>query len=289
MKLETFQGKPKRKYIRKVKNEDILNNNIQSYLQNENIENNDEDIMNNLDNLIKKNEEEELSNGIKKMRLNDNIQFSEKVLFENENTKNENIKVQLKEEIKNLNNIQHNIEIISTINRAKITKVEKVYYNPNVINVQNYEFMTPINVYLYYVSERISLNVTKYIIYTHNYKKIDHHILCSTNKPFEYKEDKSNVNKSEVIQLTHNVTLYVKEYIQNKRDYSYKNCQEVLNKKRKKEVIENSFDYDFCQLYLDCLSNNHKNSYIFEYENKYFSFTYDIYNNEYKTPKLLTN
>jgi hypothetical protein len=262
MKLETLQGKPKRKYVRKNKeNEEVI--------QIVQLEVNEEyNIINDLDNEINEN----LSKCVKKMKLNENEneKSNQKQIFINNFKENKN---------ENLDIIQNNVELISSINRSKPTYVEKVYYNPNVINVKDYEFMTPINVYLYYVSERISKNVIKYILYSHVSKNVDHHILCPITKPNDYNAKESNIKKEEIITLAPNVTLYIREYNQTKRNYSIENCNNSLNKKRK---IGDLFDYDFCQLHLETLESKHKNSYIFEHENKYFSFTYDIIDNNIK-------
>ncbi len=248
MKLETLQGKPKRKYVRKNK---------------ENAEVKEEyNIINDLDNEINEN----LSKCIKKIKLNE--EENEIIITNFKENKNENLDM-----------IQNNVELISSINRSKPIYVQKVYYNPNVINVKDYEFMIPINVYLYYVSERVSKNVIKYILYTHVTKKVDHHILCPTIKPSDYNAKESNIKKEEIITLAPNVTLYVREYNQTKRNYTIENCNNSLNRKRK---IGDLFDYDFCQLHLEILESKHKNSYIFEHENKYFSFTYDIIDNNIK-------
>ncbi len=281
MKLETLQGKPKRKYVRKSKENEMettLNNYIinttniveDEIMNNSNDDNNNDnnDIINELDNEINEN----LSKCVKKMKLNN----ENKDVFNFEKKELEIKKAELKKEIKQIDIIQNNIEILSTLNRSKATLIDKVYYNPNVINVKDYEFMSPINVYLYYVSEQIGKNVKKYIIYTHIYKHIDHHILCPTNKPNDYNVIDSSIKKEEIIILAPNITLYVREYNQTKRNYTYENCNKALNKKRKKEVLENGFDYDFCQLHIEGLEYKHKNSYIFEHENKYFSFLYDI-------------
>ncbi len=275
MKLETFQGKPKRKYVRKVKEAESSNLNTFIINNNNNIENSnlddsnlddsnldDSNIIESLDNEINQN----LSNCVKKMKLNND---------------DDEQKAELKKEIKQLNNIQHNVEMLSTIHRSKPVYVEKVYYNPNVINVKDYEFMTPINVYLYYVSEKIGKNVIKYVIYTHIYKHMDHHILCPTVEPLEYELKECKI-RSEVILLGPNVTLHVKEYIKKRGVYTYESCEKSLNRKRKKEVFENGFDYDFCQLRIEGLEYKHKNSYIFEYESKYISFVYDIYKSIYE-------
>lgn len=292
MKLEEFKGKPKRKYVRKQKesetnslntfllnNENNHNHNDNNNSTSDNDMYDDSNIINDLDNEINEN----LSKSIKRMKLN---------------PENNDIKpllpivcTQVKKE-ENLDIIQNNIELLSTINRIKPTKfekVEKVYYNPNVIDVKDYEFMTPINVYLYYVSERIGKNVIKYITYTHIYNHIDHHLLCPTSLPSNYNAHESAIKKEEIIKLTPNVTLYVREYTQSKRNYTYENCQRSLNKKRKKDEFENGFDYDFCQLYIEGLDYKHKNSYIFEYESKYFMFDYNIYDHQIKDIKLLTN
>lgn len=285
MKLEELKGKPKRKYVRKQK--DILNtfllnndndmstlltpNESKSSDDNSSIYNNvdihntidNNDIMNDLDNEINEN----LVKSIKRMKLNP-------------------------EKEENVDTIKKNIELLSTINLIKpikVIRIEKIYYNPNVLNVKDYEFMNPINVYLYYVSEKIGKNVTKYVTYTHIYKKIDHHILCSTTTPSNYNAKESIIKKEEIIMLAHNVKLYIREYTQSIRNYTYENCQKTLNKKRKKEDIKNGFEYDYCQLHIEGLEYKHKNSYIFEHEYKYFMFDYNIYNNEIKEIKLLTN
>ncbi len=289
MKLETLQGKPKRKYVRKSKetelettlNNYIINTNVvEDEIMRNNDNSNNEDVNNNniineLDNEINEN----LSKSIKRIKLDnnntDNNNTDNRLFLSDSKELELKKKLELKKEIKHLDNIQHNVEILSTINRSKPTYIEKVYYNPNVINVKDYEFMNPINVYLYYVSEKIGKNLTKYVFYTHIYKHVDHHILCSTHQPFEYKGKECKINEK-IIQLTNNVTLYVKEYIKNKGIYTYESCQKSLNRKRKKEVIENGFDYDFCQLRIEGLEYKHKNSYIFKDESKYFSFTYDI-------------
>ena len=300
MKLEEFKGKPKRKYIRKVKESET--NNLNTFLlNNENNHNNttldnnilddnnmldDSNILDDLDNEINQN----LSKSIKRMKLNPENNDLKPLLFNlyTQVKKEENIDVNSS---LNIDINQNNIELLSTINRIKPTKVEKVYYNPNVMNVKDYEFISPINVYLYYVSEKIGKNITKYIIYTHMYKKIDHHILCSTSIPPNYNASGSIIKKEEIIMLAPNVTLYVREYTQSKRNYTYENCEKSLCKKRKKEMLDYGFDYDFCQLYLERLVSKHKNSYIFEYENKYFMFNYDIYDIEINNSeiKLLTN
>ncbi len=296
MKLEEFKGKPKRKYVRKPKEVETNTLNI-ILLNNENNQNNqinnsnslnidkiddndmiDDNIMNDLDNEINEN----LVKSIKRMKLNhDDSQMYNSNFIQNP----------IKEE--NVDNIQNQVELLSTINRIKPTKfekVEKVYYNPNVMHVKDYEFMNPINVYLYYVSEKIGKNVTKFITYTHIYKHIDHHILCPTIIPPNYNASESSIKKEETIMLAHNVKLYIREYTQSKRNYSYENCQKSLLtcKKRKKIVIETGFDYDFCQLHIEGLDYKHKNSYIFEHEHKYFMFEYDIYNKG-EDIKLLTN
>lgn len=305
MKLEAFKGKPKRKYVRKQKESETntLNTFIldedetidKNYINEDNINDSntndisekDLNIINELDNEINNN----LSKSVKRMKINNDNDLSLKPINISSFKKSEN-----------LDTIQNNIELLSTLNRVKpsnIKQIEKVYYNP--LNVNEYEFMSPINVYLYYVSEKISKNVTKYIIYTHIYKHIDHHILCPTKEPPNYSAKESVIKKEEVIHLAPNVKLYVREYEQTMRNYTYQNCSKVLNnvnhnyhtieinKKRKKDDIENSYDYNFCQLYLENIEYKRVNSYIFEYENKYFSFTYNIYDKNKSDIKLLTN
>lgn len=290
MKLEEFKGKPKRKYVRKQKesetntlntfllNNEIINNNTNIINNSNDMLDDDSNIINDLDHEVN----EKLVKSIKRMKLNPEKNEPNTIDFIIKPKKEENV-----------DTIQNNLELLSTINRIKPTKVERVervYYNPNVIHVKDYEFMTPVNVYLYYVSEKIGKNVIKYVTYTHIYKHIDHHILCPTIIPPNYSAKESNIIKEEIITLAHNVKLYIREYTQSKRNYTYESCQKSLNKKRKKEVSigDNEFDYDFCQLHIEGLDYKHKNSYIFEYENKYFMFEYDIYSKN-EDIKLLTN
>lgn len=266
MKLETFQGKPKRKYVRKQVSSNITSENIVSYEttnnQNENFEE-EENIINELDKIISENKKadndcEDLTKSIKKMKIEEENKF---------------------------------IPII----RTKISRKEVVYYNPNVINVKDYEFLSNVKVYLYYISEKIGTNVMKYVFYSHLYKHIDHHIITSINEIPPYpKYNYYKIIEEEII-LNNNVTLYVKEFCINKQKYTIEMCEDNLsnivvnfNNKRKLNILENSFDYQFCQIYIVSEINNHKNSYVFEYDGKYISFEYNIYKN-IKNEKLLTN
>ncbi len=256
MKLEEFKAKPKRKYVRKNLNENINSYNINSVEEDTKRE---EDIINHLDNIINKDkdEDENLCKSLKKMKIEED----------------------------NISKVENNFEILTTINRAKISKREVLYYNPNVINVNNYEFLSNVKVYLYYVSEKLGTNVIKYLFYSHIHKHIDHHIICAHNEiPPNPKCKVFKIIEEEVI-LNKNVTLYVKEFCSHKQNYTYEMCNNNLNRKRKKDI---DFNYEFCQIYLNSVLNNHKNSYVFEYDGKYISFEYNIYKN-IETVKLLTN
>jgi hypothetical protein len=253
IKIQEFEQKTKRKYVRKVKV----------------VEEQEEDKIFDLDDIIKmdldqldeklsnqENKINELAKDVKKLKIDDSYHSVE------EKKDFTLIPIQNKELSLPSSNY------IST--KKEYNEFQQV---KNIINIHQYEFLSKVDIYLYYLIEPISHNVTKYLYYTSVYNTLSGYIMIPTNVPNEYKKCIST--KEELIEIVPNVTLHIKQFYGKKREYTYEECNNNLNRKRKID-INNDWSYDFCQLKVKGLNQSTNQNFVFMYENNYITFDYKI-------------
>lgn len=222
---------------------------------------NDMDIMNTLDQEIqeKKSEEDiQLNQSIKKLKISEDIKPNKTIL-----------PVTLPTPTPTLNSTSNIMDIIP---------------------IDSYEFINPYHIYLYYIVEQLGKNTQKYQYYTSTYQHISGCILLSSNKPRDFKSKSHQIEKveEEEIKLYPNLFLHIKRFYCKKHNYTYEECNENLNRKRKIEEDDYDWNYDFCQIKIKGLCNEDVNKYVFIHENKCFLVPYKI-KITFPEVKLLTN
>ncbi len=257
IKIQEFEQKPKRKYVRKAKvveegdeGEENKMFDLDSMIQHD------------LDQLVQKLSNEdtkvtELSKDVKKLKINDSQQMEEKKDFTFIPIQN-----------------QKSSTISSGINYVSTQKdYDEFQQIKNIVDIRQYEFLSKVDIYLYYMIEPISNNVTKYLYYTSVYNTLSGYIMLPMNVPNEYKKCIST--KEELIEIVPNVTLHIKQFYGKKHEYTYEECNNNLNRKRKID-INNDWSYDFCQLKVKGLNNVTNQKFVFMYENNYITFDYEM-------------
>jgi hypothetical protein len=261
IKIQEFEEKPKRKYVRKVK---VIE------------EENEEDKIIDLDNIIKK----DFDNMIE--RLTQNYQKSDQNMDDSESDQSaRSAMIDIQDLSKNIKKLKISHDKCIQKNTIKTDFTE----NKNILKISEYEFLSKVDIYLYYLIEPISSNVTKHSYYTSVYNTLSGYIILPKESPFEYKR---YISKSEkTIEIVPNVSLHIKEFYINKHDYTYEECNNNLNKKRKYN-INNDWSYDFCQLKMKGLNNSVNQKFVFVYENKYITFEHKI-ETKFQDLKQITN
>ncbi len=235
-KIELLEVRPKRKYVRKAKKEEELEN-----------------IVEKLDNLIlkpKEEEEKELCNDFKKIKI------SKKIVFSNNDFPNQN-DIKKEEEIK-IPILRVSPKIVPEVPKNQI----------EFIPIEEYTFDKEINIYISYVYEEdMSKTFNKYIFYTRVLKNGSGHIECVLEKPPNYMKYKGS---EEIITLKENVKLHIIKYKVEKMKYG-KECIENLENNFKRKYDMSTFEYDFCQLKMKNM-NIQENKYYIKYDGKNISF-----------------
>jgi hypothetical protein len=144
----------------------------------------------------------------------------------------------------------------------------------SIIKIDDFNSNEIINIYLYYVTEVISKTVTKRVIYTTANNPIEssmnHYIVCPVVEPPCYSK---NIIKDISIKLKENVILNIKEFNQEKCQYSYKTFIEYEERSIMKKRKRAEFEYDYCQLRL-FNQENRTNNYIFYHNGNYILFNH---------------
>jgi hypothetical protein len=266
IKIQEFKENPKRKYVRKAK-----------------VVKEEEDEMFDLDNIIKSDQSKdqikndifgeylhtftcdsaevnELSKNVKKLKISDLEQIEEdksnKVTF---------IPIQNKK-------LQNQLSSSNYIN----TKIDYNEFKEikNIIHIHQYEFLSKVDLYLYYIIEPLGNNITKHLYYTSIYNTLSGYIMIPTKIPKEYKKKSISIEEDH-IELVPNVILHIKRIYIKKGEYIYEECNNNLTRKRKID-INNDWSYDFCQLRMKGLNNIMNQKFVFKYENSYITFEYKI-------------
>jgi hypothetical protein len=227
--FEKFETPPKRKYVRKSKQQ------IES-----NIIENESNIIDTLDQEIKE-KDLHLNQEMKRLKISESIQ----------------------EDVKEVKEVKENKY---KVNSSSLTS------SFHIKSIDTYEFLEPINIYLYYSVTPIGKDIYKYVYFTNIYNPTGYITLPT----FQPKNDSSNYEEQKV-SLSQNVILNIRKFYHNKQEITWKSCYDEKSNKRKLSTDE--WDYDFCQIKAKWLDKEwiDQNKYIFTYENKYFSPNYKLY------------